>query len=39
MEEVTLQSEAQISQLRKKSNDAQAELADQIDNLQKTKAK
>ena len=38
-EENQLQHEAQISSLRKKSQDAQNEMSDQIDNLQKVKSR
>lgn len=39
LEESTLQHEAQISSLRKKQQDVANEMADQIDQLQKAKAK
>jgi hypothetical protein len=37
MEEQSLQAESQINSLRKKANDTAAEMADQVDQLTKTK--
>ena len=39
LEEQSLQHESQISSIRKKAQDASNEMADQIDQLQKVKAK
>ena len=39
MEEMILQNESQISSLRKKSQEAQNKLMDEMDQLQKAKAK
>lgn len=39
LEESTLQHEAQVAALRKKQTDAQNEMSDQIDQLQKVKSR